>query len=257
MKSRSIIPVVIALSLVSALCACTREPAVGDLPTLQKANARTIPGLGMDLIWIPSSKEAGPPFWLGRTEVTQKQWTVLMNHNFSEFKGEDLPVQNVDWNESMEFCRKLTEKERAAGRLPADYEFTLPSDAQWEFACRAGTKGDYPGNIDDLAWYFLNSGGKPHPVATKQPNAWGLYDVLGNVAEWSLSGVSLYSGVPEMSSRSIRGGSWRIAASQASSTFRIFYSATDRENTVGLRVALSAVAVSKRAAVPLQAKPGR
>ena len=83
-----------------------------------------------------------------------------MESNASKFNGNDLPVENVNWSDAMEFCRKLTDRERAAGRLPSDYEFALPSDQQWEFACRAGTTSDYPGDIDAMAWYFVNSGAR-------------------------------------------------------------------------------------------------
>lgn len=224
-----------------------------NLPVLQKANARTIPELGIDLIWIPSPADKAEPFWLGRTEVTQAQWAALMGSNASEFKGQDLPVEKVNWMDAMEFCRKLTDRERTAGRLPPNHELSLPSDEQWEFACRAGTTGDWPGDIDLMAWYFVNSGGKTHPVGTKQPNAWELYDMLGNVAEWCLNGVSPYPALgPDFTQHSVRGGSWRIAASQSSSRFRIFYAARDRQNTVGFRVALSASAAVKRASTPIQ-----
>ena len=225
-----------------------------NLPALQKANARTIPDLGIDLIWIPPSAAIAQPFWLGRTEITQPQWTALMESNASKFNGNDLPVENVNWSDAMEFCRKLTDRERAAGRLPSDYEFALPSDQQWEFACRAGTTSDYPGDIDAMAWYFVNSGGKTHPVGTKQPNAWGLYDMLGNVAEWCLNGISdyTYPVTPNFTSHSVRGGSWRVAASQSSSTFHILYAGGDRESFVGFRVTLSASAAAKRASIPIQ-----
>jgi formylglycine-generating enzyme required for sulfatase activity len=93
------------------------------------------------------------PFWLGRTEVTQAQWQALMGNNPSELKGANLPVESVSWDDAMEFCRMLTERERAAGRLPKGYSYTLPTEAQWEYACRAGTTGDYAGNLDALAWF--------------------------------------------------------------------------------------------------------
>jgi formylglycine-generating enzyme required for sulfatase activity len=136
------------------------------------------------------------PFWLGRTEATQAQWQEVMGNSPSYFKGADLPVEQMSWDNAMEFCRKLTERERAVGRLPKGYAYTLPTEAQWEYACRAGTTGDYAGNLDALAWYEKNSGHTTHVVGTKRPNAWGLYDMHGNVMEWcrDSSGFSLPGG---------------------------------------------------------------
>jgi len=124
------------------------------------------------------------PFWLGRTEVTQGQYRKIMGKHKSKADGDTLPVENVSWVDAMAFCRKLTELERGAGRLPTGMVYTLPTDAQWEYACRAGTTEESPKNINAVAWYKDNSDFKVHPVATKQPNAWGLYDMYGNVSEW-------------------------------------------------------------------------
>ena len=105
-------------------------------------------------------------FWLGKTVVTQAQWEAVMGTNPSNFKGGDLSVENVSWNDAMTFCQKLTGREKAAGRLPEGYEYTLPTEAQWEYACRAGTTGAYAGELDAMAWYSNNSGGTTHPVGT-------------------------------------------------------------------------------------------
>ncbi|HTB63137.1 MAG TPA: formylglycine-generating enzyme family protein [Opitutales bacterium] len=142
-------------------------------------------------------------FFLGATAVTQAQWKALMgsqrygSHNM----GDSLPVDNMPWDEAMAFCRKLTEHEQAAGRLPPGYVYTLPTEAQWEYACRAGTTGAYPGDLDAMAWYVKNSdsGGQKyiytmHPVGTKQPNAWGLYDMNGNSGSWCLDWFGDYPG---------------------------------------------------------------
>ncbi|MBQ6615768.1 MAG: SEL1-like repeat protein [Thermoguttaceae bacterium] len=112
-------------------------------------------------------------FWMMETEVTQKQWRAVMGNNPSKlFKGDNHPVESVSWNDCQEFCRKTG--------------LQLPTEAQWEYACRAGSTGAYAGNLDDMAWYSSNSGRQPitHPVGTKKPNAWGLYDMHGNVSEW-------------------------------------------------------------------------
>jgi len=121
------------------------------------------------------------PFYMLTTEVTQQQYIQIMGQNPSFFKGADNPVEMVSWNDAMEFCRKLSEK---TGK-----EITLPTEAQWEYACRAGTNtrfcfGDEEELLKSYCWYGENSGTKTHPVTTKQPNAWGLFDMHGNVKEW-------------------------------------------------------------------------
>ena len=157
-------------------------------------------------------------YWLGKFEVTQAQWQAVMGNNPSNFKGDNRPVENVSWNDAKEFCNKLNKK--YAGKLPAGYKFDLPTEAQWEYACRAGTTtslnngenmqisglNDSP-NLDKVGWYGGNCGqnfelsngydisswkekqysdlrGGTHPAGQKRPNNWGLYDMHGNVWEW-------------------------------------------------------------------------
>jgi formylglycine-generating enzyme required for sulfatase activity len=121
------------------------------------------------------------PFYMGETEVTQAQYEAVMGTNPSHFKGATNPVECVCWDYATEFCKKLSDKTRQAVRLPME--------AEWEYACRAGTAtafsfGDADSTIGDYAWYGANSGGTTHPVGQKKPNAWGLYDMHGNVWEW-------------------------------------------------------------------------
>jgi formylglycine-generating enzyme required for sulfatase activity len=157
-------------------------------------------------------------FWLGRTEVTQAQWAAVMGDEPSSFAGGDRPVERVSWDDAMEFCRRVTEQERAAGRLPAGHAYTLPTEAQWEYACRAGTTEDDVADLDAIAWHGENSGAETHPVATKQANAWGLYDMYGNVWEWCRDWYAKYpggsatdpSGPAVGALRVRRGGSWRL-----------------------------------------------
>jgi formylglycine-generating enzyme required for sulfatase activity len=158
------------------------------------------------------------PFYMGVTEVTQAQFEAVMGTNPSKFKGPTNPVESVTWDEAVEFCRRLSEK---TGKT-----FRLPTEAEWEYACRAGTKtrfsfGDSESVLGDYAWCTSNSGGKTHPVGQKKPNAWGLYDMHGNVWEWCADWFGDYSsgsstdpqGPGSGGSRVLRGGSWRIGGS--------------------------------------------
>ena len=177
-------------------------------------------------------------YWLGRTEVTQEQWQSVMENVPvpSFFKGSDRPVERVSWVLAMEFCHKLSERERAAGRVPEGYDYTLPTEAQWEYACRAGTTGSFAGELADLAWFERNSDRQTHPVAQKQPNAWGLYDMHGNVWEWCADGyggypggraddpMNDYTGPSAGSSRILRGGGWNSSVGECRSGYRIWQS---------------------------------
>ncbi|MFT4175884.1 MAG: formylglycine-generating enzyme family protein [Luteolibacter sp.] len=166
-------------------------------------------------------------YYLGSTEVTQTQWTAVMGTNPSHFKGNSLPVEMVSWNDAMAFCQRLTAREQQAGKLPKGYVYSLPTEDQWEYACRAGTTGDYAGPLDAMAWYDKNSGGRTQPVATKQPNAWGFHDMHGNVWEWYLK--------PYKSC----GGSWFNGADRSSSASRGWEaSGDDRSEVGGFRPAL-------------------
>jgi formylglycine-generating enzyme required for sulfatase activity len=276
------------------------------------------------------------PFWLGRTEVTQGQWKALMRtdvveqvrrqladdtrtrkagqnlrqrdgvnrNNVSDPKelayntADDAPMYWVSWEEAVEFCRRLTQRERAAGRLPAGYVYRLPTEAEWEYACRAGTTtATYAGEmeikgkrnapvLDPIAWYSGNSSEgytgkgvntsaweeKQYPggtaahraVATKRPNDWGLYDMLGNVSEWcwdwnsdELPGgiVRDPSGPPVGSAshvaasragktatgagRVIRGGSWDARPGMLTASSRVWNLPGQRESSLGFRPALA------------------
>jgi formylglycine-generating enzyme required for sulfatase activity len=117
-------------------------------------------------------------FWMGKYPVTQKQWQAVMGYNPSKFKALESPVENVTWNACESFLKHLNEKQ-------SDWTFRLPTEAEWEYACKAGSTGmRYGNNLNDIAWYKDNSGDVTHPVGQKQPNAWGLHDMLGNVRQW-------------------------------------------------------------------------
>ncbi len=200
-----------------------------------------------------NSNEAAHPvtitkgFWLGVVEVTQKQWRAVMGGNPSEFTGDDLPVRNVSWDDAMDFCKRVTERERAAMRLPEGYEYTLPTEAQWECACRAGTVGAYAGVLDDLAWYDRNCGGQTREVGQKLANGWGLYDMHGSVWEWCRDRYGEYTGglIKDPrgpvggAERVIRGGGTDSSAKQCRSALRIGYDPGRRTVGAGFRVALT------------------
>jgi formylglycine-generating enzyme required for sulfatase activity len=137
-------------------------------------------------------------FWLGQTEVTQAAWKkVNGGDNPSHFKGDQLPVESVDWNQASAYCKAI------GGRLP--------SEKEWEYAARAGTAGPRYGALDAVAWNSGNSGGTTHPVSSKQANAYGLYDMLGNVWEWTSDDWAAYPGGKVdacAGCRVVRGGSW-------------------------------------------------
>jgi formylglycine-generating enzyme required for sulfatase activity len=155
------------------------------------------------------------PFQMGKYEVTQEQWKAAVGSNPSFFRGDTLPVEQVSWNDLQGFLQRLNARNDG-------FRYRLPTEAEWEYAARAGTTGKYAGAsaLADAAWYSGNSGGRTHPVGQKRPNAWGLYDMLGNVWEWCQDwyDVSYYSSSPAENpagpssgrQRMLRGGSWAL-----------------------------------------------
>jgi len=188
-------------------------------------------------------------YWLGRTEVTQAQWLAVMDDVPlpSHFQGSERPVGKITWNIVMIFCARLNTQERAAGRLPAGYEYTLPTEAQWEYACLAGTTGIFAGDIDSLTWYDANSGGQTHPVGQKQPNDWGFHDMHGNVVEWCSDWYGGYpggrvndpAGSPTGQFRVLRGGCWDCPAGSGRSAYRTWTHPSLGNAATGFRLALA------------------
>jgi formylglycine-generating enzyme required for sulfatase activity len=157
-------------------------------------------------------------FWIGKHLVTQAQYQFIMGENPSSFVGASLPVDTVDKSQAEAFCAELTRVERASRRLAENCEYRLPTEAQWEYACRAGTTtkwswGDDEKEIGDYAWYGANSSQKTHAVGQKKPNPWGLYDMHGNCDEWCRDTWSdtLPGGVdPEVKGNGVAfGASWQ------------------------------------------------
>jgi formylglycine-generating enzyme required for sulfatase activity len=155
-------------------------------------------------------------FFIAETECTQGQWEMVMGSNPSRFKGANRPVEVVSWSDAVEYCRKLTVKQREESVLPVGWEWRLPTEAEWEYAARAGAPGARPGELEAIAWYFVNSDRETHAVGGKQANAWGMYDMIGNVSEWCSDWYGEYGtwsvtdpkGPSSGSSRINRGGSW-------------------------------------------------
>ena len=204
-------------------------------------------------------------FYMGATEVTQVQWQKVMSNNPSRFEGYQLPVENISWDEAVEFCKRLSEmpEEKKSGR-----KYRLPTEAEWEYACRAGTTTPFnfgsqlngrQANCDGTVPYGTDSEGpylkKTTQVGKYQANAWGLYDMHGNISEWCADYYGEYpAGIVTDPSgatatgffRVIRGGSWRSSTMFCRSADRYgAFGPSDRISFLGFRVALSSSGIPK------------
>jgi formylglycine-generating enzyme required for sulfatase activity len=219
------------------------------------------------------------PYWMAKTEVTNRQFEQFRNsgqYKFTEYvleeneiempKGAEYPVCYVNWEEATDFCEWLTRKERRRGRLPEGYEYALPTEAEWEYACRAGTTGPYAGRLDAMAWYSENSPERVSPVGLKDANSWGLFDMHGNVWEWCTDvWYASYTNAPVDGSqrgdaadeyevdqsmkdrpghqhrlyspdhRVVRGGCWSQPASACRSSNRYYHTPDFKLNYLGFR----------------------
>ena len=193
-------------------------------------------------------------FYIGRYEVTQAQWKAVMGSNPSYFKGDNLPVEWVSWDDIQEFIKKLNAK---TGK-----RFRLPTEAEWEYAARGGNKSKgykYSGSnsVYDVAWYYSNSDNKTHPVGQKRPNELGIYDMSGNVFEWcqdwdgnySSSSQTNPSGPSSGTFRVLRGGCWVDYSSYSRVSYRLSLTPGSRKNGSGFRLACS---VEPQPAAPAQ-----
>jgi formylglycine-generating enzyme required for sulfatase activity len=274
-----------ALVMVFAVSGCSTGPVNAQ------ASKEITSSIGMKLVLIPRGtfQMGSPPsekgsednerqhevtltrdYYLGAFEVTQAQYQEVMGNNPSHFQGDNVaerhpqtgrvvkevdssshPVETVSWEDAVEFCKRLSAlpEEKKAGRV-----YRLPTEAEWEYACRAGSKtafsfGDNPDSLGAHAWFEENSGDSAHPVGEKNPNAWGLYDMHGNVWEWCRDWYGEYPegavsdppGPKEGSRRVIRGGGWFGVAARCRSAFRYGGIPSLRSDCdgFGFRVALS------------------
>jgi sulfatase modifying factor 1 len=264
----------------------TKKP-VGDSPESNQTSAETppaktdssaegkpfaIPDLSMEMLWVkPGTFEMGSPssekdrqdretphavtltqgFYLGKHEVTQSQWEKVMGSNPSHFKGGDRPVEKVSWTYVTSFCNKLTASERTAGRLPAGMTYQLPTEAQWEYACRAGTNTTFSfGDSLTSAQANIHGGpGKTTAVGEYPANGWGFHDMHGNVWEWCADRYGIYPtvaatdpvgpvGPADGSGRVTRGGSWIFAANDTRSATRTGVVPGGSSDYLGFRLSL-------------------
>ena len=205
-------------------------------------------------------------YWIGKYEISQGQWKSLgLNKKVAcRWENDGYPVENVSWNEAMAFCEQLNQLTK--GQLPKGYHFTLPTEAEWEYAARGGVKSrgyEYSGGnmLEKVGWFWLNAGGKPHPVKgkkVKMGNELGIYDMSGNVLEWCrdscdidtknlvISAFAFSNGVEDPICRSgvgrvVRGGSWQSSHAICRTVYRFGYMSDDRKDNVGFRVVLSPI----------------
>jgi len=227
--------------------------------------------IGMELVWCwPGSFQMGSTpeepghqsdetlhpvkltsgFWMARHETTQNQWKQIMvnNPSFYRWSGQ-LPVEMVSWNGANTFCEALTTLERETGSIPEGWKYTLPTEAQWEYVCRAGSRAPFSAHsLGDTAWFVKNAFMSTHRVGFKRANRWGLYDMQGNVYEWCLDGYGKYdieqavdpfADPRQAAYRVIRGGSWYNFARYCRSANRNQDEPEDRYDFLGFRPVLT------------------
>lgn len=274
------------------LLACVAGMAVAVLPAMAEPAAAAAPqkpisaapgtnafehqtldlggGIDLAMVWIPAGEfimgttnspsgdekpvhrvRVARGFWIGKYEVTQAQWDRVMATNEATTQALDLPVYNISWNEAQAFASNLNALVAARWNGPAG-RFRLPSEIEWEYACRAGStsmycSGDTEADLAKVGWYSENSGGTVHSVGTRELNAWGLCDMHGNVAEWCDNPMDPYplgrklSAKDEHSKDNVsRGGDYRYSNDgfYCGSAIRTRRSPGNQEETIGIRIVL-------------------
>jgi formylglycine-generating enzyme required for sulfatase activity len=242
-------------------------PETDPAPPKLSHPALWVNSIGMEFVWIrdgiftmgspDSAKDdlaeekpahqvtISKPFYIGKYPVTQAQWQEITKENPSKYQGDpNQPVEQVSWDDVQAFIHKINEREKTRS-------YRLPTEAEWEYACRAGTKtrysfGDDVGQLDDHAWYSRNSGGETHPVGQRKPNAWGLYDMHGNVWEWVQDWYDKYpsGAVTDSTGRIrplggtdhvVRGGGWNNIPQFVRAAVRLGYRPGGRDSSLGFR----------------------
>lgn len=233
------------------------------LRRLERGKAHVLTDIGLRMIAIPggsfereySDEVSGrrglaraeiDSFWMSRYEVTQGCYESLMGTNPSTFNGKNLPVEGVSWHDAERFCERLTGAARAAGRIPDGWEYRLPTELEWEYACLAQADSPATAALKEMAWFRNNADKSTHQVGTKQPNAWGLHDMHGNVNEWCLDWmgrVPFEQGDSEgqRALRGCRGGSWLQAMEYCLPSMRIPMQWESANNIIGFRPVLARV----------------
>ncbi len=240
----------------------------GEQASIQQNIINSLLGIKVNIeSW--GEQEIKEPFMLGETEVSQELFEAVMGFNYSNFKDSNKnPVEQVSWYDCLEFCNRLSgylgfdncymlnNKEYTNSEYPLSIEkaeytlmegadgFRLPKEWEWQIAAMAGTNNQYAGANDDeslkrVAWLYKNSGEKTHAVAQKKPNEWGFYDMSGNVWEWCENSITPDKNIDPSAGRVDRGGGWFNEASDLRSAKRDYFSASDRYDGIGFRVARS------------------
>lgn len=239
-------------------------PAVGQAGNLPQPGQRITNSFGISLVYIPPGRtlmgsawedpdrqydeyphpiRLSKGFWMSATEITQGQWKAVMGYTRSHFSGDQLPIDSVSWGEAVTFCQRLSQRE---GRV-----FRLPTEAEWEYACRAGAEGNGGGvvgvDLEQASWYGTNSDERTHPGGAKKANSWGLFDMLGNVAEWCADAYQAEYPQEEAvdpvvrserGAKVVRGGSWASFARSCRCAARSSTPAAYQEKETGFRIVM-------------------
>ncbi|MBI3415903.1 MAG: formylglycine-generating enzyme family protein [Verrucomicrobia bacterium] len=229
-------------SALAKVAASSNQPATNATEMVQIPGGKFMMG-DKDEVDAPPHEVVVSSFLMDRHLVTQEQFQKIIGANPSRWKGDKNPVEQLRWSDAVKFCNKRSELEGLQPcydlkTLKCDFDsngYRLPTEAEWEYACRAGTTtayffGDSPAKVGDYAWFDKNSGAHPRPVGQKQPNPWGLYDMAGNVWEWcnDFYKVDYYQeasrenprGPNEGQNKVLRGGAWRFSADNCRSGYR-------------------------------------